>query len=696
METKSAESPETLFDFKRRLALCQKGQKRTKTPSFSKSQANAERTTRNPSGIVLGPQKRTWNTGCHVTQTPKSALPRTGVLGAESSAIPSNSSLNSNSHSQPSATQGHALSNGRNGSSKFADYRPLERPFARNSCGESRKEFRNSNETKSGHAPLSLTNNTASISRPRDRLRNPEGSSFFSRSYGNPKEPSSNRNPSKHYGGLHSHRHNSSIEDEPEWFSEGPSNINETIELVGMNEDDIDLKMDRLNRRNPLESFDLSVKEVDSRTVESRKPEGSDQKAVSFENDSCSSANGVTSAIIADDPAIFSASSQNQNTEMNLTSINDLSALLSLPIPTSPEETEFDPGSMLMNGAGDSSRKTVSSSGGSRLRHLFSNITCEEPSDSSTHAHQNHVDSHERKSGDVYSLISRGISTPISSSDIGDSNVGNCLSSKPPTHYPAVALEQKLRSLLLGRGPTPSSSVDKLICSPSKVDTRSSRVLTVEELEADLGTCNNPTDMPCSPHLLSSDSFQPCSTLDRSGPILAHPTVDSFLNPSFRIHPASAGPGSALSTGIGTSSQFPIRSSNASAILRHPVGLPPGLQSLLKQAHSSMTGPAACPGAQTHLTNQLLADVAVVANTQKPIGPSTSSSQQQAAATVLRINSQLQQSLNMMMMLRGPMSGITQASVSNIYYNYLTMRLSLIQFHYSICDSINTFNAISF
>ncbi|VDO11045.1 unnamed protein product [Rodentolepis nana] len=118
---------------------------------FSKSQHNC--------GIILGPQKRTWNTGCHVTQTKRS---------------PNDSFVRGNK-----------------GQSEYK--------FSR---GDNRGNFGRSNTANNGN---------------------------FSRRSGPSKE-------SAHIRGRASDSFNDS-ETEPEWFTEGPETVNDTVEL-GMSIDD--------------------------------------------------------------------------------------------------------------------------------------------------------------------------------------------------------------------------------------------------------------------------------------------------------------------------------------------------------------------------------------------------------------------------------------------------------------------------
>ncbi|VDL97991.1 unnamed protein product [Schistocephalus solidus] len=127
------------------------------------------------SGIVLGPQKRSWNIGCHVSQ------PKRG--------------LNDGSHVPK---QSKALS---------------ERHFSKQ--GETKREAKVGDRTSpTGFRGREKTYNKPSIS-----------GSLFSRPYGQPKMDANNRarDPDSF-----------SSEKEPEWFSEGPASINDTVELGGM------------------------------------------------------------------------------------------------------------------------------------------------------------------------------------------------------------------------------------------------------------------------------------------------------------------------------------------------------------------------------------------------------------------------------------------------------------------------------
>ncbi|BHF58644.1 hypothetical protein SprV_0100159700 [Sparganum proliferum] len=126
-------------------------------------------------GIVLGPQKRSWNIGCHVSQ------PKRGVN--ESSHIPKQSKVLSDRHfsKQP----------------------------------EAKREAKVGDRTSpTGFRGRDKAYNKPSIS-----------GSLFSRPYGQPKMEASSRTRDPD---------SFSSEKEPEWFSEGPATINDTVELVGM------------------------------------------------------------------------------------------------------------------------------------------------------------------------------------------------------------------------------------------------------------------------------------------------------------------------------------------------------------------------------------------------------------------------------------------------------------------------------
>ncbi|KAA0188348.1 hypothetical protein FBUS_10604 [Fasciolopsis buskii] len=142
--------------------------------------------TRDSTSLVLGPQKRTWNTGCHVTHP----------SGREPLDVYS------------------AVSRGGKSSS---EYRFPER-HSRGSSDYKR-------DLRGGH----------SVSRDRGPTRRTDGAAFC-------------RSQAK--DDRHSREGRGSLQEEPEWFSEGPTTVNETIELSGILEevDDavITLPMERL------------------------------------------------------------------------------------------------------------------------------------------------------------------------------------------------------------------------------------------------------------------------------------------------------------------------------------------------------------------------------------------------------------------------------------------------------------------
>lgn len=153
---------------------------RTKANSFSLRCQNDDRP-RDTSTIVLGPQKRTWNTGCHV------------------------------SYPAPGSETVDSTSFFRWGKSN-ADYHATEKQYSK-SQGEYKRDFRSSDNRGS----------------TRGRSREP----YYGRHDGIPftkpyaRDIRDNR-VSRSYG-----------EDEPEWFSEGPMTVNETIELGEILEDPI-------------------------------------------------------------------------------------------------------------------------------------------------------------------------------------------------------------------------------------------------------------------------------------------------------------------------------------------------------------------------------------------------------------------------------------------------------------------------
>ncbi|CAH8498621.1 unnamed protein product [Heterobilharzia americana] len=161
---------------------------RTKPNNPTKSQGER---TRDTSSIILGPQKRTWNTGCHVSQQPP----------------------------------GRELSdtNAPTRWPKFSsDHRSSDKHHAR-AVTDHRKDYRSTDVRGPGHSVRG---------RDRGSSKHTEGIPF-SKNYGKDDRYSRERRIS-----------NSHSEDEPEWFSEGPTTVNETIELGGILEESLECESD--------------------------------------------------------------------------------------------------------------------------------------------------------------------------------------------------------------------------------------------------------------------------------------------------------------------------------------------------------------------------------------------------------------------------------------------------------------------
>ncbi|THD27651.1 hypothetical protein D915_001562 [Fasciola hepatica] len=172
----------TIYDSLTRVntSACQRGGRgKTRASTTSKIQNGC---TRDSTSLVLGPQKRTWNTGCHVSHS---------------------------SGREPLDAYSLGSRGGKNGS----EYRFPER-HPRGSS-DFKRDYRG------GH----------SISRDRGVARRPDGVSFC-------------RSQAKDE--RHARDGRMSLQEEPEWFSEGPTTVNETIELGGILEevgDDVQLTL---------------------------------------------------------------------------------------------------------------------------------------------------------------------------------------------------------------------------------------------------------------------------------------------------------------------------------------------------------------------------------------------------------------------------------------------------------------------
>ncbi|KAH8859771.1 eukaryotic translation initiation factor 4E transporter [Schistosoma japonicum] len=146
---------------------------RGKPNSFSRSQGVEK--PRDAAAIVLGPQKRTWNTGCHVSQQSQSR---------------------DVSHS--------------NTTTRWPKFNSENRPYDKQhhkTIGDYKKEYRYGDARGSGRG------------RARASGRYAEGVSF-TKNFSNEERYSRDRRVSCSHS-----------DDEPEWFAEGPTTVDETIEL---------------------------------------------------------------------------------------------------------------------------------------------------------------------------------------------------------------------------------------------------------------------------------------------------------------------------------------------------------------------------------------------------------------------------------------------------------------------------------
>ncbi|CAH8484167.1 unnamed protein product [Schistosoma turkestanicum] len=158
---------------------------RARPNSFSKTQGSEK--TRDASSIVLGPQKRTWNTGCHVSQQP----------------------------------QGREVSD-TNNFTRWPKYNSENRSYDKQHCkatNEYKREYR--------------SNDIRSSARGRGSGRHADGVPFI-KNHNREERHSHDRRVSCSYS-----------DDEPEWFAEGPTTVNETIELGGILEETVECDLPR-------------------------------------------------------------------------------------------------------------------------------------------------------------------------------------------------------------------------------------------------------------------------------------------------------------------------------------------------------------------------------------------------------------------------------------------------------------------
>ncbi|CAI2726361.1 unnamed protein product, partial [Schistosoma spindalis] len=176
---------------------------RARPNSFSKTQGGEK--TRDASNIVLGPQKRSWNTGCHVSQQP----------------------------------QGRETSDA-NSSTRWPKFNSESRSYDKQHCkatGEYKREYRSNDIRGSGRG------------RDRGSGRHAEGVPFV-------------KNHCREDRYSHDRRLSCShSDDEPEWFAEGPTTVNETIELGGILEETVECGSPRkcVGVENDLSQVDDSI-----------------------------------------------------------------------------------------------------------------------------------------------------------------------------------------------------------------------------------------------------------------------------------------------------------------------------------------------------------------------------------------------------------------------------------------------------
>ncbi|CAH8508014.1 unnamed protein product [Schistosoma margrebowiei] len=176
---------------------------RPRPNSFSKTQGGEK--TRDASNIVLGPQKRSWNTGCHVSQQPQSR---------ETSDA--------------------------NSSTRWPKFNSENRSYDKQHCkttSDYKREYRSNDIRGSGRG------------RDRGLGRHAESAPFV-------------KNHSKEDRYSYDRRISCShSDDEPEWFAEGPTTVNETIELGGILEETVECGSPRkcVGVENDLSQVDDSI-----------------------------------------------------------------------------------------------------------------------------------------------------------------------------------------------------------------------------------------------------------------------------------------------------------------------------------------------------------------------------------------------------------------------------------------------------
>ncbi|XP_018650298.1 hypothetical protein Smp_103810.1 [Schistosoma mansoni] len=205
---------------------------RTRPNSFSKTQGGEK--TRDASNIVLGPQKRTWNTGCHVSQQPQ---------GRESS--DTNNSTRSKFNSE-------------------------NRSYDKQHCkatSDYKREYRSHDIRGPGRG------------RDRGFGRHAECAPFI-------------KNHSREDRYIHDRRISSShSDDEPEWFAEGPTTVNETIELGGILEETVECA-------SPIDDSILPNSSISTKNVFDDK--ASEAEGHAFPKQSSESTSSVVNHVMSD------------------------------------------------------------------------------------------------------------------------------------------------------------------------------------------------------------------------------------------------------------------------------------------------------------------------------------------------------------------------------------------------------------
>ncbi|RTG84570.1 eukaryotic translation initiation factor 4E transporter [Schistosoma bovis] len=218
---------------------------RPRPNSFSKTQGGEK--TRDASNIVLGPQKRSWNTGCHVSQQP----------------------------------QGRETSDANN-STRWPKFNSENRSYDKQHCkttSDYKREYRSNDIRGSGRG------------RDRGLGKHAESAPFV-------------KNHSREDRYSHDRRISCShSDDEPEWFAEGPTTVNETIELGGILEETVECGSLRkcLGVENDISQVDDSIltnSSISNRNVFDDKALEDDSNA--FPEQPSKSTTSVTDQVMSD------------------------------------------------------------------------------------------------------------------------------------------------------------------------------------------------------------------------------------------------------------------------------------------------------------------------------------------------------------------------------------------------------------